>query len=160
MALTLLLLLKLPSRKLEPWFILWSFFLLRLLCISIYLPCDFVLDTAVMSGLVFLAASWICLICYKNRYVFVELLVLHLLPLSNPWLIIEMWPLKSFLISVTLVDTHLNWFIWFHFLILKRCLLNILIDRMIFLSPSVAVIRVSLSTVSFLIQLDSGILCP
>ena len=49
-----------------------------------------------MSGLVFLAASWICLICYKNRYVFVELLVLHLLPLSNPWLIIEMWPVKVF----------------------------------------------------------------
>ena len=37
-ALTLFLLLKLPPRKLEPWFVLWSFFLLRLLCISIKLP--------------------------------------------------------------------------------------------------------------------------
>ena len=39
--LTLSLLLKLPPRKLEPWFVLWRFFLLRFLCISkIYLhPC-------------------------------------------------------------------------------------------------------------------------
>ena len=36
--LTLSLLLKLPPRKLEPWFVLWSFFLLRLPCISINLP--------------------------------------------------------------------------------------------------------------------------
>ena len=34
-ALTLSLLLKLPPRKLELWSVLWSFFLLRLLCISI-----------------------------------------------------------------------------------------------------------------------------
>ena len=33
-ALTLSLLLKLPPRKLEPWFVLWSFFLMRLLCIE------------------------------------------------------------------------------------------------------------------------------
>ena len=33
-ALTLTLFLKLLSRKLEPWFVPWSFFLLRLLCIS------------------------------------------------------------------------------------------------------------------------------
>ena len=37
-ALNLSLLLKLTPRKLEPWFILWSFFLLRLLSISIILP--------------------------------------------------------------------------------------------------------------------------
>ena len=36
--LILSLLLKLLSRKLEPWLVLWSFFLLRLLCISINLP--------------------------------------------------------------------------------------------------------------------------
>ena len=34
-ALTLFPLLKLLPRKLEPWFVLWSFFLLMLLCISI-----------------------------------------------------------------------------------------------------------------------------
>ena len=33
-ALTSSLLLKVPPRKLEPWFVLWSFFFLRLLCIS------------------------------------------------------------------------------------------------------------------------------
>ena len=32
-ALTLFLLLKLPPRKLEPWLVLWSFFLLRLQCL-------------------------------------------------------------------------------------------------------------------------------
>ena len=37
-ALTLSLLLKLPPRKLESWFVLWSFFLLGSLCISINLP--------------------------------------------------------------------------------------------------------------------------
>ena len=37
-AVILSLLLKLPPRKLEPWFVLWSFFLLRLLCMSINLP--------------------------------------------------------------------------------------------------------------------------
>ena len=37
-ALALFLLLKLPPKKLEPSFVLWSFFLLRLLCIHIDLP--------------------------------------------------------------------------------------------------------------------------
>ena len=36
-ALTLSSLWKLPPRKLETWFVLWSFYLLRLLCISINL---------------------------------------------------------------------------------------------------------------------------
>ena len=47
----------------------------------------------------------------------------------------------------------------FHFLILKGGLLVILIDCMIFLSPFLDVTRISMSTVSFLAQLDSGILC-
>ena len=37
-ALTLPVLLKLPPQELEPWYIPWSFFPLRLLCISISLP--------------------------------------------------------------------------------------------------------------------------
>ena len=53
-ALTLSLLLKLSPRKLEPWFVLWSFFLLRWLCISINLPYDHACNTVVMSGLVLL----------------------------------------------------------------------------------------------------------
>ena len=56
-ALTLSLLLKLPPRKLEPWFVLQSFFLLKLLCISINLPYTHAWNTVVMSGLVPLAAT-------------------------------------------------------------------------------------------------------
>ena len=57
-ALTLSILLNLSPRKLEPWFVLWSFFLLRLLCISINLPYGHAWNTAVMSRLVLLAATW------------------------------------------------------------------------------------------------------
>ena len=51
-ALTLSLLLKLPPRKLEPWFVLWSVFLLRLVRISINLPYGHAWNTVVMFGLV------------------------------------------------------------------------------------------------------------
>ena len=54
---------------------------------------------------------------------------------------------------------NVNWPSWFHFLILKRGLLVILIDCMIFLSPFLDVTRMSMSTVSFLTQPGSGILC-
>ena len=59
-SLTLSLLLKLSPRKLEPYFVLWSFFLLRLLCIYINLPYAHVWNTAVMSGLVPLVDTWNC----------------------------------------------------------------------------------------------------
>ena len=48
-----------------------------------------------------------------------------------------------------------DWLCWFQILFLKGELLVILIDCMIFLSPFVDVRRMSLSTVSFLVQLDS-----
>ena len=67
-ALTLSLLLKLSPRQLEPWFFLWSFFLLGLLCISINLPYDHVWNTVVVPGLVLLATTWYCWISYKNGY--------------------------------------------------------------------------------------------
>ena len=86
-ALVLSLLLKLPPRKLKPWFILWSFFLLRLLCISLNLPYGHVWNTVVMSGLVLLVTTWNCWITYKNGYA--GLLVLHFLPLLNPLLIVQ-----------------------------------------------------------------------
>ena len=54
------LLLKLPPRKLEPLFVIWSFFLLRLLYISINLPYAHVWNTVVTSGLVPLVATWNC----------------------------------------------------------------------------------------------------
>ena len=85
--LTLTLLLKLPPRKLDSWFVLWSLFLLRLLCISINLTYNHEWNTVVMSGLVLLVTTWNCWISYKNGYT--GLLVLHLLPLLNPWLIIN-----------------------------------------------------------------------
>ena len=47
-ALTLSPLLKLPPRKLEPWFVLWCFFLLKLLCISRSLPYSQTWNTVVM----------------------------------------------------------------------------------------------------------------
>ena len=58
-----------------------------------------------------------------------------------------------------MVDAHLNWLNWFHFLILEGGLLVILIDRMIFLSPFLDGTGMSMSIVSFLTQLDFGILC-
>ena len=64
----------------------------------------------------------------------------------------------SLSIGITLVDVHLNWRNWFHFLFLVGGLLVIMIDCMIFLSRSLNVTRISMSTVSFLAQLGSGIL--
>ena len=55
-----------------------------------------------MSGLVLLllVATWNCWISYKNRYE--GLLVLHLLPLLNPQLIVEI-----FSVGITLIDALL-----------------------------------------------------
>ena len=58
-----------------------------------------------------------------------------------------------------LVDVLQNGLNWFHFLFLEGGLLVILKDCMIFLSPVLDVARMSMSTVSFLAQLNSGILC-
>ena len=59
-ALTLSLLLKRPPRNLEPWFVLWSFFLLMLVCISVNLPYGLAWNTVVMSALVLPASVWKC----------------------------------------------------------------------------------------------------
>ena len=56
--------------------------------ISINLPYGHVWNTVVMSELVPLVATWTCRISYRNGYV--GLLVLHLLPFLDPWLIVEM----------------------------------------------------------------------
>ena len=65
-SLRLSLLLKQPSRKLEPWSVLWSFFLLSLLCISIILPYGLAWNTLVIPSLVLLAATWNCWISYTK----------------------------------------------------------------------------------------------
>ena len=61
--------------------------------------------------------------------------------------------------SIGITDVHLNWLKWFHLLIFRGGLLVILIGCMIFLSPFLDVTRTSMSIVSFLVQLDSEILC-
>ena len=58
------------------------------------------------------------------------------------------------------VNVNLNWLNLFHFLILLAGPLIILIGCMIFMSPFLVVIMISMSTVPFLTQLDSGILYP
>ena len=83
----------------------------------------------------------------------------NLLLLLNAWLIIKMWLAYVFSIVITLVDVLQNWLNCFLFLFLEAGLLVILIDCMIFLSPFLDVTRMSMSTVSFLAQLNSGILC-
>ena len=63
------------------------------------------------------------------------------------------------MVGNTLVDILQNWLNWFHVLFLEGGLLIILIDCMIFLSTFQDGTRMSMSTVSLLAQLDSGILC-
>ena len=142
-ALTLSLLLKLLPRKLEPWFVLWSFFLLRLLCISINLPYAHVWNTVVMSGLVLLVATWNCWISYKNGYA--GLLVLHLLSALIPWLIVKMqstWVCRYYFDRCS---SELAEQVPFPY---SQDLLVILIDCMLFLSPFLDVTRMSMSTIS------------
>ena len=55
-----------------------------------------------------------------------------------------------------MVDVHLNWLKYFHFLFLEVGLLVILIDCMILLVPFLDVGRMWMSTVFFLAQLDSS----
>ena len=58
------------------------------------------------------------------------------------------------------LDVNLNWLNWFRFLILLAVPLVILIGCMIFVSPFLVVITISMSTVLFLAQLELGILYP
>ena len=65
-ALEISLLLKLPPKKVESWFLLWSFCYLRLFCISENLPYGHAWNTVVMSGLVLLALLEIVRQAVKN----------------------------------------------------------------------------------------------
>ena len=82
-ALILSLLLKLPLRRLEPWFVLWSFFLLKLLCIFINLWYSHAWNTFVMSGLVLLLIGIVELTAKME-------------PLLNLWLTIKIYPAEVF----------------------------------------------------------------
>ena len=79
---------KTASKKIGALICSINFFLLRLFCISINLPYGHAWNTVFMSGLALPFATWNCSISSKNRYA--GLLVLHLLPLLNPWLIVQM----------------------------------------------------------------------
>ena len=54
---------------------------------------------------------------------------------------------------------HLNWSNWFHFFVLVGALVVIAIDWMIFQSPFLDVIKMSMSIVPFFTLLNSQILC-
>ena len=58
-----------------------------------------------------------------------------------------------------MVDVLQHWLNWFHLPFLEGGLPVTLIDCMIFLPLFLDVTRMSMSTVSFLTQLDFGILC-
>ena len=62
------------------------------------------------------------------------------------------------MVGITLVDILQNWLNWFHFLFLEGGLLITLIDCIIFLSTFRDGTRMSMSAVSLLAQLGSGIL--
>lgn len=79
-------LLKQSQREIKPWLILWIFFPLRFLFISITVPSAHAWNTIVMSGLMLLLATWICWVSHKN--ILVGLLVLYLFLILNTWLIV------------------------------------------------------------------------
>ena len=76
-------------RKLEPWFIFLSPHVFLYLHESTIQPC-MEYCTVVMSRLVLLVATWNCWISYRNKYA--GLLVFHLLPLLNHWLMVRKQP--------------------------------------------------------------------
>ena len=84
------------------------------------------------------------------------LLAPSLEPLSLHWNVASLSLFYS-VFYITLVDAHLNWLNWFCFIISVTSLFTILMDCMIFF-VTIDVTRMSISTVSFLKQLDSGIL--
>ena len=74
--------------------------------------------------------------------------------------LVHCWNVASLSLSCRyLVDFHLKWLSRSHFLILEGSLLIIQIEYVIFLSLFLDITRMSVSTVSFLTQLDCEILC-
>ena len=86
--LTLPLMLNMLPRELVPWFVLWSFFLLKLLCFPINLPYGPAWNTFchVCVG----ASSCYLEFLDKLKNGYAGLLVLLLLPLLNLWRTVEM----------------------------------------------------------------------
>ena len=155
-ALTLSLLLKLPPRKMELfYFVLWRFFLLKLLCISINLPYS-------------LCMEYCCHVWAGSPSCYLELLgklQKQICRTVGRLLADSLEPLAHRQNVASSSLFYRDYFSrcscqnWFHFLFLKVDLLVIMIDYLIFLSPFLDVPRMAMSTVSFLAQLGSGILC-
>ena len=74
---------------------------------------------------------------------------------ASPWVIVEMWPASVFFVGINLVR---NWLNWLCSLILVEDSLVILRNSMIYQSPFLDVIKMSISTVSFFEQQGTEIL--
>ena len=113
------------------------------------------------------------------------MMTLHQIVCADPSIAASFKPLAhhrnvaslGFFYCCYLVDVYLNWLNCFHFLILVLVPLVIVMGCIIFLSPflvkenpdrkkkkmddyGMTFIRMTMSTVSFLAQLEPGILCP
>ena len=118
----------LSSKKFEPCFVLWSFFLLRLLFLSINLPYDLAWNISFWAG----APS-----CYFDM---LDNLQKRIWRTVSPSLVASLEPLayrenvaNLSLFYRYLVDVHLNQLNWFCFLILVPGPLVILVGCIIFL---------------------------
>lgn len=91
---------------------------------------------------------------------YVQLLILHFLPLLKPWFIVERQPAYVFSIVIYYFDTNndLNWMDSFHFFILIEGLLIFLIHLIFFPSSILDVSRMSMSTI-YLALIESWIFC-
>ena len=142
-ALKLSLLLKLSPKKLKPWLVPWSLFLLRLL--SPIRPCMKYCCHINWWELLDKPQKRICSTVGPPE------------PLANRQNIASLCVFYSYYF-----DERSSWTGSTGstpILILWGDLLVILMDHMIFPSPFLDVMKMSMSTVSFLAQLDSGILC-
>ena len=59
-----------------------------------------------------------------------------------------------------MVDVHLNWLDWFHFLIVVGSLTVIVIDWVVYLSPFLRCCEDVYVNIFFVVQLHNGIICP
>ena len=59
-----------------------------------------------------------------------------------------------------MVDVHLNWLDWFHFLIVVGSLTVIVIDWVVYLSPFLRCYEDVYVNIFFVIQLHNGIISP
>ena len=145
-ALKLALLLKVPPRKLKPWFILEvSFSWVALYLYKSTMQYCWYVSACAPSGYLESVDKATKIICRNFDPSFG----------ASPEYLAHQNVASLSLFCRYYLDFYLNCLNWFHFLILEDGLLVILIDCMIFLSPFIDVIKMSMSTVSFLAHLDS-----